>query len=325
MGKTRWGILAPGNIAHKLAKGLLTVSDAQLTAVASRNIDRAREFAREYGAPTSYGSYQELVADPDVDAIYVASPHSLHREHSILCLEAGKAVLCEKPFAINEKQAREMVDCARANGVPLLEAMWSRFLPVTLKVRQWIADGAIGEPRMVLADFGFRTGFNPQGRLFDPNLGGGGLLDVGVYAVSYASMVLGKPDQVTGFAEIGETGVDEQAVMALRYPGNKLASLACGVRTQTPHQAWILGTDGKILVPDYWHATTATLIQAGKPDETVNLAFQGNGYEYQVMEVGNLLREGRTESEILPLDESLSIMGTLDELRRQWGVKYPME
>ena len=322
----KWGILGPGNIANQFAKGLSVIPDAKLVAVGSRSIDRANSFADKYDVKRRYGSYDDLANDPEVDAIYVATPHPYHKEYAILCLEAGKAVLCEKPLTVNSKQAKEVIDCARKNKKFLMEAMWTRFLPAIVKVREWLAQGAIGEARIITADFGFRSGWNPNGRLLNPELAGGGLLDVGTYTVAMAYMVFGgAPSQVTSMAHIGESGVDEQAAMLLGYDKGQLAILSCAIRTNTPHDAKILGTDGHIIIPGFWHTTSATLYAAGKEPEKFESPLLGNGYNYEAVEVMNCLRAGKLESDVIPLDESLSIMQTLDKIRSQWGLKYPIE
>jgi predicted dehydrogenase len=206
-----------------------------------------------------------------------------------------------------------------------MEAMWTRFEPVTVKVREWLAAGAIGEPRILNADFGFRVGFNPNSRLFDVNLGAGALLDVGVYPVSYSSMVFGgPPDRVAGLATMHENGFDEQSAFVLGFPGGELAVLYTAICTTTAHRATIMGTEGRIEIPTFWKATEATLL-SGNATERVERPFRGNGYEYEAMEVGRCLREGALESAAMPLDESLSVMKTLDWIRGQWGLKYPME
>ncbi|MFC1714337.1 Gfo/Idh/MocA family protein [Candidatus Poribacteria bacterium] len=321
----RWGILAPGNIAHQFARGLSVLPDAELIAVGSRAKERADAFADEFDIPHRYGSYADLANDPDVDAIYVATPHPFHKECTILCLKAGKAVLCEKPFAVNAEQVKEMIACARECKQFLMEAMWTRFLPVTVKVREWLAEGAIGEPRMLTADFGFRSGVNPDGRLFNLDLAGGGLMDVGIYTVAMAHMVFGAPSKITSLAHMGETNVDEQAGMLLGYDDGQIAILNCAIRTSTPQDARIMGTDGSIYIPSFWHATSATLNAAGKKPEHIEMLFKGNGYENEAVEVMRCLREGKLESDIVPLAESVSIMETMDALRAQWGLKYPME
>lgn len=322
----RWGILGPGNIARQFAKGLQSAPDGQLVAIGSRNQERANAFADEFGAPNRHASYEALAADPDLDAIYVATPHPYHKDNAILCLEAGKAVLCEKPFTINAVEAREVVDTARAKGVFLMEAMWTRYLPVIVQVRQWIAEGAIGEPRLVSADFGFRAGINPEGRLFNLALGGGALLDVGIYVVSFAAMVLGaQPEHIASAAHIGKTGVDEQTGILLRYSGGALATLQCAVRASTPHEARIVGTEGTISIdPSWWKGENATLA-TGDREERIELPLAGNGYNYEAQEVARCLDEGLLESPIMPLDETVALMRILDTVRSQIGLKYPTE
>lgn len=321
----RWGILGCGNIAKKFATGLQALDNAELAAVGSRSKEKADAFADEFGGDRRHDSYEALVADPDIDAIYVATPHPFHLEHSVLCLEAGKPVLCEKPFTINRKQAEELVAVSREKNVFLMEAMWTRCLPLARKVLQLIDEGAIGEVRMVQADFGFRANVNPEGRLFSLDLGGGGLLDVGVYAVSFASMILGTPESILSAAEIGETGVDEQAAIILKYQTGQIATLACGVRTRTPHEATVLGTDGYIrLHTSFWNGTKGTLFR-GNDSEEIDEPYAGNGYNCEAEEVANCVRAGKIESDIIPHDETIAIMGVLDDIRAQWGLKYPME
>ncbi len=320
----RWGILGCGNIAKKFATGLQALDDAKLVAVGSRTQANADRFADEFDAECRHASYEALAADPDVDAIYVATPHPFHAENSILCLRNKKPVICEKPFTINKTQAEELVSVARTENVFLMEAMWSRCLPLLTRVRELLADGAIGETRMVQADFGFRATVNPEGRLFNLALGGGGLLDVGVYTVSFASMILGTPDTIVSSAQIGETGVDEQAAIILSYDTGQMALLATGVRTRTPHEATILGTEGYIRLNSWWNGTTGTLNRSSK-SEDISEPYDGNGYNFEAAEVARCVRAGLVESEIIPHDESIAIIATLDEIRSQWNLKYPME
>lgn len=323
--RIRWGVLAPGSIAHKFAEGLRALPDATLTAVGSRSRERAETFARKFGATRVWGSYEELVRDPEVDAIYVSSPHTRHAEHTLLALGQGKAVLCEKPFAVNARQARTMVEAARRAGVFLMEAMWTRFLPSMVELRKLLAEGVIGEPRMVLADFAFRCDGNPASRLMSPALGGGGLLDVGIYPISLAYMLFGAPEAVTGFAAIGATGVDEQASAVMRHPGGRIATCTFGVRTSSPHAGLVLGTEGSIDLGRGWWSGKELVINTSAGARTVDPARVGNGYNYEAAELGRCLGAGLAESPVLPLDESVRIMETLDELRRQWGLKYPGE
>jgi len=325
--RTRWGILGPGNIARKFAEGLSVLPDAELLGVGSRSRSRADSFADGFGVPRRYDSYEALAADPDIEVIYVATPHPMHKDHSILCLKAGKAVLCEKPFAVNRKEAEAVLRVAVEEKRFIMEAMWTRFLPIVERVREWLRAGVIGEPRMVQADFGFRAGLNPQGRLFNPELAGGGLLDVGVYCVSLASMVFGEaPHEVKALADIGETNVDEQAAAVLGYSGGRLAVFCCGIRTSTPQDALIMGTNGMIrLHPPFWRGTSATLSVAGKEPETVELPYSGTGYNCEAAAVGECLRAGRFECDIMPHKETLQVMETMDRIRAEWGLVYPME
>jgi len=322
----RWGILGTGRIAKQFARGLKTAKGAELKAVGSRTQQAADAFGDAFQVPRRHAGYDALANDDEVDAIYVATPHSCHKENSVLCLKAGKAVLCEKPLAINAAQAQEMVDVARAENRFLMEAMWTRFIPLIVKAREMIEDGAIGEVRMLSADFGFRAGWDPKNRLLDPEFGGGALLDVGVYNVSLASMILGPPVGVATLAHLGETGVDEQAAMVLSYDEGRLAILYTAVRTTTPHEAVIMGTEGWIRIhAPYWKATKMTLWRSREDEELIEIPFEGNGYNYEAEEVMTCLREGRLESDGMTLDESLAIMHTMDRIRAEWGLKYPME
>jgi predicted dehydrogenase len=322
----RWGIIGPGKIARKFANGLSVIKDARLAAVASRNQLRAEAFASEFGVPKAYGCYEAILADPDIDAVYISTPHPMHLKCTLDALDAGKPVLCEKPFAMNAVEAAQAIAAARARGVFLMEAMWTRFFPAMAAVRERLAAGVIGQPRMVQADFGFRTDIDPEGRLFNTHLGGGGLLDVGVYPISFASMVLGTPDRVTGLAHVGETGVDEQAACVLGYRGGELAVLCCAMRTNTQHEAWIHATEGAIhLLPPFWIPRAFTVELTGKDPQRFDFPAEGNGYNHQAEEVARLVRAGETQSAVMPLDETLAIMKIMDELGAQWGLKYPME
>ncbi len=323
----RWGILGTGAIAKKFATGLKTVADARVAAVGSRKQETADAFAGEFGADHAHASYEALVRDPGVDVIYIATPHQLHCENTLLCLDHGKAVLCEKPFAINAGDVKRMVDLARAKNLFLMEAMWTRFLPAIVQARKWIAEGRIGEPRMVMGDFGFRADIATETRLFNLEFAGGSLLDVGVYPISFASMVFGgAPVSVTSGVHLGQTGVDEQAGYVLTYDGGRLAVLASGIRTNTPQDAYVLGKDGMIRIhPPFWCTTSATLTREGHEPVLFAQPHHGNGYEYQAREVMRCVRAGEPESPEMPLDESVVIMQTMDRLRSQWGLKYPME
>ncbi len=322
----RWGVLSAARIANKFCEGVNSLPDSEVVAVGARDKGRAEEFAKTWDIPRAYGSYRELVTDPEVDAVYVAATHNFHREHTLLALNAGKPVLCEKPFAINSSEAEDMVRVAREKKLFLMEAMWTRFFPIMYRVRELIRDGAIGEPRIVQADFGFRGEYDPQSRLFNPEQGGGALLDVGVYVVSFASMVLGTPDRIEGVATLAPNGVDEQAAITLGYPNGALASLTTAVRANTQHEATILGTEGRIKIHrEFWKPQSMTLYRDGRDPEEIHLPSEGSGFNYEADEVARCMRSGKLESVVMPLDETLFIMRTLDKLREKWGIRYPME
>jgi predicted dehydrogenase len=301
------------------------VSDGTITAVASRSLERAAAFADRFGVPTRYDRYEALCEDPDVDIVYVATPHSRHAADAELFLRAGKHVLCEKPFALNAGQARRMVEGAEASGVFLMEAMWTRFLPAYRVLRDLLAEGRIGEPRLVEADFGFRVPVAAEHRLFAPELGGGALLDLGVYPVQLCSLVLGTPDRVVADGAVGETGVDEQLAAVLHHPGGGLGVVKAAIRTALSCRARISGTDGWVELPVPMHCPSALRIGTVAGVEKLEAPFEGEGIRFQVEHVHRCLTDGRRESSVMPLAETVQIMTTLDALRAQLGVVYPVE
>ena len=326
MSQVRWGILGAGSIAARFAEALATLSEAETLAVGSRSQDSAARFAEAHGFSRSYGSYKDLAADPDVDVVYVATPHPFHAENVELCLRAGKAMLCEKPFTVNAVEARRVVGIARERGLFLMEGMWTRFFPLMERLRRMLADGTIGEPRMLTVDFGFRAELDPSSRLFDPKLGGGAMLDVGVYCVSFASMVLGTPVRGTGFPHLGETGVDEQFAAVLEHGGGRLSTVTAGTRTATPQEATVMGTEGYVRVHGpWWRPEAMTISKPGMEDEVVREPPKGNGFGYEAAEVMRCLRAGEKESEVMPLEETVSVLETMDSIRKAWGLRYPGE
>jgi predicted dehydrogenase len=323
----RWGILGTGAIANQFAEGLLAVPDAQLAAVGSRSQHTANAFGEKWGIPRRHGAYEALADDPQVDVVYIATPHPFHAANSILCLRAGKAVLCEKPFTVNAEQAQELIAVARGEKRFLMEAMWTRFLPVMEHVRQWLADGAIGELRMLQADFGFRADPEETPRLLQPELAGGSLLDVGVYPISLASHFFGaQPPHIATEATLGKYGTDEQAACIFRYETGALAVLSSAVLTETPWEAVIMGTTGWIRIDrPFWNPSRATLERPGKDPIVAEPTRIGNGYNYEAAAVQACLRAGQLEHPLMPLDESLAIMQTLDRIRAAWRMRYPGE
>ncbi|GIK55206.1 MAG: Gfo/Idh/MocA family oxidoreductase [Chloroflexi bacterium] len=324
--KIRWGILGTGVIARKFAEGLAVLPDAVLTAVGSRNEHTAAAFATQYHVPHAHASYKALAKNPEVDVIYIATPHVFHMENSLLCLQHGKAVLCEKPFTMNRRQAEAIFALTEKTGLFVMEAMWTCFLPAITMVRQLLQDGVIGQVRMLTADFGYRTAMNPYGRHFAPTLGGGALLDVGIYPLALAHMVFGAPTQITGLAHLGETGVDEQAAIILGYKGGELALLHTAVRTETVQEAVIMGTNGRIKIHfPWWQPTRLTLTLSGQAAQDIELPFLGNGYNYEAAAVMDCLRSGQTQHPLMPWSTTLALQDTMDKIRTQWGLRYPAD
>ncbi len=331
MQNVNWGILAPGNIAGKFAQALKSVEGANLACVASRSPSRAQQFAEEYGAARVAKDYAELMNDPTIDVIYVASPHSVHSEQSIACLEAGKAVLCEKPMTVNAEQAQRVIRAAQDNGVFYMEAVWSRFLPVYKTIRAWIDKGEIGDVKLINANFGFHFPYDPQGRLFNPDLAGGALLDLGIYPITFAQWVMSDlpPKIVSAFGTLGPTGVDDNAAITLQYDNGVVAALTTSTQADTDYDGWIIGTEGKIRVPYFWSAHQAELIKSERREARIVQRFDEphacNGYEYEIQAVHRCLEKGQTKNALLPAQNSLQVMQIMDEIRRQLGVVYPFE
>ncbi len=323
--KTRWGILGTGNIAKQFAQGLAFVPDAELVAVGSRSQKTADQFADRFNIPNRHNSYEDLAKDTQVDVIYISTPHTFHKENSLLCLRHGKAVLCEKPFTINAAEAEELIEYSRGQKLFLMEAMWNRFLPSFDKLRQLLREKVIGNILHLSADFSYQFPFDPKHRLFAPELGGGALLDLGVYPISFSSIIFGPPKSIKSFVYLGKTGVDEQAAIIFEFDGGKMATLYTSSRFTSPAEIWLLGTDGRIKIhgPIYC-PSQITIYRSDDPTE-LNVPFAENGYNYEAAEVMRCLKTGKLESEIMPLAESLSIMQTMDRLRRDWDLKYPGE
>jgi predicted dehydrogenase len=321
----RWGVLAPGAIAADFTDALHKHSTQRVVAAGSRSTDRAAAFAAAHGVDRSYGSYEALVSDPDVDVVYVASPHPQHAELALLAIAAGKHVLIEKPIAVRPDEARAIAAAAREAGVFAMEAMWTRYLPQTDIVRQLLADGRFGEVRVVTADFGFAARFDPASRLFDPALGGGALLDLGVYAVSWASFALGAPAGVIATGTLTPTGVDEQVALILSSADGAQALLSTGLRAGTPSLATICGSAGRVETDSpFWSPSGLRFYEA---DGTLGAQWTDpygrSGREGMVYEAAALARyvaDGLTESPLHPLDEAISTLETIDEARRQIGV-----
>ena len=316
----RWGVIGTGGIAQSFAADLTFTESSRVAAVGSRHIDSANRFADEFDVPNRHASYEALVADPDVDVVYVATPHPMHRENTLLALGAGKPVLVEKAFTMNSAEAEELVATARGAGLFLMEAMWTRFLPHIAEVRRLLSDGALGEIVTVTADHGQWFARDPAFRLFAPELGGGALLDLGVYPVSFASMVLGKPERIEALIDPAFTGVDGQTSMLFGYASGAQAVLTCTLAAKSPTRAAIVGTDARIEIDGEFYAPSSFDVVSRTGERArFEAPHEGRGLWHEADEVARCLREGLLESPFMPLDETVEIMQTMDAVLSRAG------
>jgi predicted dehydrogenase len=332
-----WGVLATGGIAHSFARDLAVVPGSRLAAVGSRSAERARAFAEEHGAPAAHGSYEDLVADPGVDVVYVATPHALHLDNVRLALEAGKHVLCEKPLTLNASEAEEMVALARRHDRFLMEAMWTACHPVVRRLAADLDAGRFGTPRHLHAELGFRVEAPPEDRMLNPALGAGALLDMGIYPLTVAHLLLGEAESLHAVADHSEGGIDLDVALVGRYPGGALATMTASMTAWSSRAASIATDEGRIDVDDFHHPTRATFTpyaaggsndRDGRgepvpvvPDEPV----LGRGYGNEIAEVARCLRAGLRESPLVPHAQTLTLMRQMDRVRAQLGVRYPGE
>jgi predicted dehydrogenase len=321
----RWGVIGPGIIATGFAEAMQWADGGTITAVASRSAERADAFGDRFDIPTRYGDYDSLAADPQVDIVYVATPHARHEIDTIGLLQAGKHVLCEKPLALNAGQASRMADEARSRGLFLMEALWSRFLPAYRMLEEVIGEGRIGEPLLVEADFGFRRPVDPGHRHFARDLGGGALLDLGIYPLQLSTLVLGPIERIVADGVVGETGVDEVVTALLHHSGDGLGVMKAALRVGMTCTARIAGTDGVIDLPAMMHCPNSLTVSGPAGVEHMDASYEGNGLRFEIDEVHRCLQEGRTQSTAVPLDESIALATAMDEIRAQLGVVYPGE
>ncbi len=324
----RWGVIAPGGIAHKLADAVRDFTAGAVVAVGSRDGGRAQEFARQHGIPRSYAGYEQLVRDDEVEAVYVASPHSGHRDHALLAIEAGKHVLIEKALARNGAEVEEIFAAAAAKGVFVMEAMWTRHLPHIAWVREKIAAGAVGEIVTVTADHGQALDLPAEHRLKNPDLAGGAILDLGVYPVSFVVDLLGAPSEVKALGRLTETGVDGHVSMVLGYAGRTVAQVDTTLWTKTPTVAVISGTEGSIEVDGDFYSPGLVRVRSADKARSLVEEWDGsadNGFQFEVAEVARCVADGKQESERMTWDSSRAVMAVLDEARRQVGVVFPGE
>jgi predicted dehydrogenase len=323
----RWGIIGAGSISSTFATALNATNGAELVAVASRDLLRARNFAKEFHIPTAYSSYEEIVTDDNVEVIYIGTPHSEHIKNVELCIKSKKHVLCEKAFTLNEKDTTYLINLAKEYNVFLMEAMWTKLLPTTIMVKDWINSGRIGTLKYLSIRFGFFNERNVENRFFNLDLGGGALLDVGIYPVTYAVHMMEQlPKSIQSSALIGFTGVDEVNSILLQFENGAIADLSSSINVEVGKDALLVGEKGKIIVENFWKAERAELFDnEGNLLEVCDEPFQVNGYEYEVMEVNQCIREAKIQSDIVPLQATKDIMRILDTLRGQWNMVYPKE
>jgi predicted dehydrogenase len=319
----RWGILGTGKIARAFASALQDTPDAVLAGVASRSIDSAQAFGAQFGVDACFGSYQALADARDIDIVYIGTPHPMHAENALMLLNVGKAVLCEKPFTMNRREAEQVVALARDKKLFLMEAMWTRFMPALAEVKRIIASGEIGTPSQVIADFGFAATEDPLHRVNNPDLGGGALLDLGIYPLSIAADLLGPVASVRAQARMGPTGVDIHTGFTLLHEGGGMSVCSCSLRARTPAELTVAGPLGHIRMNTMFHrATSITVALADGSSRTVPTPYLGNGYVHEAIEAGRCLRAGLRESPVMTPGETLALMGVLDTIRGQIGLRY---
>ncbi|HJQ00391.1 MAG TPA: Gfo/Idh/MocA family oxidoreductase [Jatrophihabitans sp.] len=323
----RWGFLGAGGIAGKLAQDLARSPSNVLAAVAARSGERAHAFAQQHGAERSYADYRAVVEDPDVDVVYIATTHPYHREQALLAIEAGKPVLVEKPVCLNAADTRQVFDAATAAGVFAMEAMWMRTNPLIRTAQQLIADGVIGDIRSVRAEMSLGLPYDPSHRLYDLANGGGALLDLGIYPITFAWIFLGKPDEISWWGEVGASGSDETVAVQCRWADGALGQLWCSAPIPGPYRGLIQGTDGWIRTEGRFHRPSGLTVTTRDGQYTLPdpLDPQLPGYLPQIEEVERCLRTGQLTSELVPPGESIAVMELLDEIRTDLGVRYPGE
>ena len=317
----KWGIIGLGKIAHKFAEDLQKVEGAELYAVASRSLEKAEEFAEKFEVGKRYGSYEELAQDPEVDVIYIATPHVFHYENSMLCIRNKKSVLCEKPMGVNEQQVQEMIAAAKQENVFLMEALWTHFLPHYKYVLNLVETQKFGKLKELTADFGFEAPFNTEKRLFNKELGGGSLLDIGIYPVFTALTLLGEPESINAKATIGDTGVDEDCEITFNYPNAK-ANLSSTIRKTTATEAQLIFEEAEVLIKSRFHEPTSIYIKEEGKEETRGFDVESIGYNFEATHVQEMLSENRTESTVMTFEKSIQLISLLDKIRKEIDLEY---
>jgi predicted dehydrogenase len=317
----KFGIVGLGSISSRFARVLNTTEGVELNAVASRDLSRSQQFAREFGAKKALASYQDVIEDKEVDVVYIGLTHNFHYEITKKCLELHKPVLCEKPLVTNRKQAEELISLAKKNQTLLMEAMWTRCMPACWKAQEWVKTGKIGQVKLITANFCFRMEYDPNHRLYNKDLAGGSLYDVGIYPIDFAIGIMGEhPQSVTGSAIMAPSGVDESAAFSMRFASGALANLACGFNVRAMEEAIIYGTSGRLVLENCFGPQTCSLY-----DENSNLIVRfsepvSDGFEYEIRHCAELIRQGKIESDLIPWQDTLVSAGIFDTLNRQWGI-----
>ncbi|MCF8373942.1 MAG: Gfo/Idh/MocA family oxidoreductase [Bacteroidales bacterium] len=315
--QVNWGILGLGHIAHKFVQDLQLSTKSKLHAVASRDIEKANEVGRKYDAIKCYGNYAEIATDPTVDVVYIATPHSFHFENTMMCLQAGKSVLCEKPMGLNAKEVATLIQEARARKLFLMEALWTRFIPSTEKVLELIADGVIGKINFLHADFGFVGSKDPKNRILNKALGGGSLLDIGIYPVYLSMLLLGMPNEIKAMARFTDTSVDSYCSVLMNFARGEKANLYSTIEAETPTEATIYGEKGTIKMHrPFHHSEKISLILNNGSAKDFEIKYKGNGYFHEIEEVENCLKNGKTESDKHSLSDSLNLINILDRIKQ---------
>jgi predicted dehydrogenase len=321
--KIKWGILGTGKIAHKFAADLRLVQQAELRAVASRSIEKAARFGAEFHAVKYYGTYLELANDPEIDVVYIATPHVFHCENTLMCLKAGKSVLCEKPMGMNAHEVGAMIRESKSSNLFLMEALWTRFIPATEKLIEVIEKGVVGEITRLQSDFGYAAGYDPESRLFNKKLGGGALLDIGLYPVYLSLLLMGMPASIRASAILTKSGVDASCVIHFGYENGTQADLEATLQENTPIEALIKGTKGSIKMHKRFHHTEKLIVtEFGKSPKILNIPYRGNGYFHEIEEVISCIQNHEIQSLKMPHSMSMDLITTLDKIRQEIDLTY---
>lgn len=321
----KWGILGCGQIANKFTESIVAVEGSEIAAVASQTPGKAEAFAKKHGIKTFYSSYEQLLQDESVEMVYIATTHNFHYQNAKQVLEAGKSLLCEKPFTVNSREMKSLMNLAANKKLFMMEAMWTRFLPVMVQIRKWLHEEIIGEVKLIRAEFGFNCPFDPESRMFNPDLAGGALLDAGIYPLSFANMVMrDKPVEIKAVGEIGQTGVDVNSSYMLRYESGCLALLNSTVNAPVDSRAEIVGTKGKIIIPGLFLGAQNVLIHllGSEPIEMMLPFEEKTGFQFEIEAAAGSFRKGQMENDIMPLSDTLQLMETIDEIKSQLGLVY---